>query len=90
MNFFIAEFSKFALFWLLSYGLGNWVFYKNIKVNYTRKFIILVYCLYLCFFPFTTRMIVLACWDWWPPFLLFGTYAHIYLEKECHLLKGAS
>jgi hypothetical protein len=47
MDFFINEFSKFALFWLLSYGLGNWVFYKNIKVNYTRK----IYHFSLLFIP---------------------------------------
>lgn len=37
MNFIVAEVSKFVIFWLLSYGLGSWVFHKKIKVNYTRK-----------------------------------------------------
>ena len=37
MNFLITEISKFLLFWILSYGLGSWVFHRNVKVNYTRK-----------------------------------------------------
>lgn len=37
MNFLITEISKFLLFWVLSYVLGNWVFHRNVKVNYTRK-----------------------------------------------------
>ena len=29
MNFFVGEASKFIIFWLLSYCLGNWVYCKK-------------------------------------------------------------
>ena len=36
-NFWINTLIKTVCFWVIAYGTGNLVFYKNVKVNYTRK-----------------------------------------------------
>lgn len=46
-NFLLLESIKFFSFWLLAFGLGNWVFYYKVKVNYTRK----IHHFSLLFFP---------------------------------------
>jgi len=62
MNFLITEISKFFLFWVLSYVLGNLVFHRNVKVNYTRKIhhfsLLFIPLFFATYFPYDRNWVI--------------------------------
>ena len=58
---------KFVCLWVISYGTGSLVFYKNVKVNYTRKlnhFALFFIPMYLdTIFPYkeSIKLVVIGC-----------------------------
>jgi len=87
INFLLLESVKFFLFWLLAFVLGSWVFYYNIKVNYTRKihhFSLLFFPLLIAnFFPYNGNSILGLV----GAFAFVWTLSPFYFRKDIYFLE---
>jgi len=87
INFLLLESVKFFSFWLLAFVLGSWVFYYNVKVNYTRKihhFSLLFFPLLIAnFFPYNGNSILGLV----GAFAFVWTLSPFYFRKDIYFLE---